>query len=156
MPPRHCWLFAETKFEKSKEKEEWQRRQRWETTFQRDREKSDRDDGERRMASAKSHPEITRPPMEAIDSMAIYRASAPRKTTVRSSVRSSLSLFFTNREECSVRGESKLKEVAFIIRPPSAEKSAFARCLANPSICTVHLFRLDLSALLNELLALRH
>ena len=88
MSPRHCLLFAETKSERSTEKNN----------------RRDGEDGKirslgttlrpgmgqecvtarpnpniRMMASAKSRPEITRLPLEAIGAIAIYRIRAARQ-----------------------------------------------------------------------------
>ena len=121
MSPRHCLLFAETKSEGATEKNNRRRggedgkiRSRRRTTLRPGMRQecvtADRDRQNSRMASAKSRPEITRLPLEAIGAIAIYRIRAAVRQ--RSGLLSlSLAIFHKNGEgkERRVRRELELK-----------------------------------------------
>ena len=89
MSPRHCLLFAETKSEGATEKnnrrggEDGKLRSRRRTTLRpgmgQECVTARPNPNIRMMASAKSRPEITRLPLEAIGAIAIYRIRAARQ-----------------------------------------------------------------------------
>ena len=105
MSPRHCLLFAETKSERATEKNNSRRgggedgkiRSRRRTTLRpgmgQECVTARPNPNIRMMASAKSRPEITRLPLEAIGAIAINRIRAARQRSGLLSL--SPSLFFT-------------------------------------------------------------
>ena len=115
MSPRHCLLFAETKSEGATVKnnrrggEDEKIRSRRTTLWIGMGQEcvTARPNANSRMASAKSRPEITRLPLEAIGAIAIYRIRAARQ---RSGLLS-LAIFHKNGEgkERRVRRELELK-----------------------------------------------